>query len=209
MNPSRRFTMTKIGYARVSSREQNLERQFEVLKKAEVEKIFSDKLSGKDNNRPKIQELLNYIREDDIIVVSELDRLGRNNKEVTNIMNQIQDKGATLEILNLPSLSGIKDDNLRRLLNNLIIELFKYTAENERKQIRERQRQGIELAKEKGKYKGRPFAYSSDSSDKQKRVTYEKIVEMLEKDVPITQISKELDVARNTIYRIRNEISST
>ncbi|MGL9911123.1 recombinase family protein [Enterococcus sp. DIV0213h] len=201
--------MTKIGYARVSSREQNLERQFEVLKKAEVEKIFSDKLSGKDNNRPKIQELLNYIREDDIIVVSELDRLGRNNKEVTNIMNQIQDKGATLEILNLPSLSGIKDDNLRRLLNNLIIELFKYTAENERKQIRERQRQGIELAKEKGKYKGRPFAYSSDSSDKQKRVTYEKIVEMLEKDVPITQISKELDVARNTIYRIRNEISST
>ena len=201
--------MTKIGYARVSSREQNLERQFEVLKKAEVEKIFSDKLSGKDNNRPKIQELLNYIREDDIIVVSELDRLGRNNKEVTNIMNQIQDKGATLEILNLPSLSGIKDDNLRRLLNNLIIELFKYKAENERKQIRERQRQGIELAKEKGKYKGRPFAYSSDSSDKQKRVTYEKIVEMLEKDVPITQISKELDVARNTIYRIRNEISST
>ncbi|MDV7738352.1 recombinase family protein [Enterococcus casseliflavus] len=201
--------MTKIGYARVSSREQNLERQFEVLKKAEVEKIFSDKLSGKDNNRPKIQELLNYIREDDIIVVSELDRLGRNNKEVTNIMNQIQDKGATLEILNLPSLSGIKDDNLRRLLNNLIIELIKYTAENERKQIRERQRQGIELAKEKGKYKGRPFAYSSDSSDKQKRVTYEKIVEMLEKDVPITQISKELDVARNTIYRIRNEISST
>ena len=83
--------------------------------------------------------------------MSELDRLGRNNKEITSIMNQIQDKGATLEILNLPSLNGIQDDNLRRLLNNLIIELFKYTAENERKQIRERQRQGIELAKEKGK----------------------------------------------------------
>lgn len=199
--------MTKIGYARVSSREQNLERQFELLEKAEVKKIFSDKLSGKDNNRPKLQELLNYIRESDIIVVSELDRLGRNNKEITNIMNQIQEKGATLEILNLPSLNGIQDDNLRRLLNNLIIELFKYTAENERKQIRERQRQGIELAKEKGKFKGRPLAYSADSTDKQKRITYEKIVEMLEKDVPITQISKELDVARNTIYRIRKEIN--
>ena len=198
--------MTKIGYARVSSREQNLERQFELLERAEVKKIFSDKLSGKDNNRPQLKEMLNYIREDDIIVVSELDRLGRNNKEITNIMNQIQDKGATLEILNLPSLNGIQDDNLRRLLNNLIIELFKYTAENERKQIRERQRQGIELAKEKGKYKGRPLAYSADSTDKQKRVTYEKIVEMLEKDVPITRISKELDVARNTIYRIRDEM---
>mgnify|MGYP000679757550 CR=1 FL=1 len=78
--------------------------------------------------------MLNYIREDDIIDVSELDRLGRNNKEITSIMNQIQDKGATLEILNLPSLNGIQDDNLRRLLNNLIIELFKYTAENEREQ---------------------------------------------------------------------------
>lgn len=198
--------MTKIGYSRVSSREQNLERQFELLERAEVKKIFSDKLSGKDNNRPQLKEMLNYIREDDIIVVSELDRLGRNNKEITNIMNQIQDKGATLEILNLPSLNGIQDDNLRRLLNNLIIELFKYTAENERKQIRERQRQGIELAKEKGKYKGRPLAYSADSTDKQKRVTYEKIVEMLEKDVPITRISKELDVARNTIYRIRDEM---
>lgn len=197
--------MTKIGYARVSSKEQNLERQFELLELAEVKKIFSDKLSGKDNNRPQLKEMLNYIREDDIIVVSELDRLGRNNKEITSIMNQIQDKGATLEILNLPSLNGIQDDNLRRLLNNLIIELFKYTAENERKQIRERQRQGIELAKEKGKYKGRPLAYSADSMDKQKRVTYEKIIEMLEKDVPITQISKELDVARNTIYRIRDD----
>lgn len=60
--------------------------------------------------------MLNYIREDDIIVVSELDRLGRNNKEITSIMNQIQDKGTTLEILNLPSLNGIQDDNLRRLL---------------------------------------------------------------------------------------------
>ena len=60
--------------------------------------------------------MLNYIREDDIIDVSELDRLGRNNKEITSIMNQIQDKGATLEILNLPSLNGIQDDNLRRLL---------------------------------------------------------------------------------------------
>ena len=200
--------MTKIGYARVSSREQNLERQFELLEKAKVKKIFSVKLSGKDNNRLHLIEMLNYIREDDIIVVSELDRLGRNNKEITSIMNQIQDKGATLEILNLPSLNGIQDDNLRRLLNNLIIELFKYTAENERKQIRERQRQGIELAKEKGKYKGRPLAYSADSTDKQKRITYEKIVEMLEKYVPITKISKELDVSRNTIYRIREEMNN-
>ncbi|OPF88595.1 hypothetical protein BW731_10665 [Vagococcus martis] len=69
-------------------------------------------------------------------------------------MNQIQDKGAILKILHFSALNGIQEDNLRRLLNNLFIELFKYTAENDRKKVCKRQRQGIELAKEKGKYKG-------------------------------------------------------
>lgn len=99
--------------------------------------------------------MLDYIREGDIVVCTELDRLGRNNKDLTNIMNQIQQKGATLEVLNLPQLNGIQDENLRRLLNNLIMELYKYQAESERARIKERQRQGIQLAKEKGKYKGR------------------------------------------------------
>lgn len=69
-------------------------------------------------------------------------------------MNVIQQKGATLEVLNLPSMNGISDDNLRRLINNLVIELYKYQAESERKRIKERQAQGIALAKEKGKFKG-------------------------------------------------------
>ncbi|WP_457757900.1 recombinase family protein, partial [Streptomyces scabiei] len=61
-------------------------------------------------------------------MVTELERLGRNNKELTEVMNEIQNKGATLEVLNLPTLRGIEDDNLRRLLNNLILELYKYQA---------------------------------------------------------------------------------
>ena len=69
-------------------------------------------------------------------------------------MNRIQLKKATLEVLNLPALTGIGDDNLRRLLNNLIIELYKYQAEEERRYIRETQQQGIAIAKSKGKYKG-------------------------------------------------------
>lgn len=95
----------KIGYARVSSKEQNLE------------------------------------------------RLGRNNKELTELMKQIQQKGATLEVLNLPSMTGIEDDNLRRLINNLMIELYKYQAESERKRIKERQAQGIAIAKHAGDLK--------------------------------------------------------
>ncbi|WP_282676215.1 recombinase family protein, partial [Lactococcus cremoris] len=132
--------MAKIGYARVSSKEQNLDRQLEALQ--DVSKVFSDKASGQSTERPQLQAMLTYLREGDIVVVTELDRLGRNNKELTELMNQIQQKGATLEVLNLPSMTGIEDDNLRRLINNLMIELYKYQAESERKRIRERQAQG-------------------------------------------------------------------
>lgn len=83
--------MTKVGYARVSSKEQNLDRQLKALEG--VSKVFSDKASGQSVERPQLQAMLNYIREGDIVVVTELDRLGRNNKELTELMNQIQIKG--------------------------------------------------------------------------------------------------------------------
>ena len=113
--------MAKIGYARVSSKEQHLDRQLAALKDV-------DKLSGANTNRPELQKMLAYIREGDIVLVSELDRLGRNDQDLTKIMNTIQNKGATLDVL-----------NLRQLMNNLIIELYKYQAESERKRIIERQ----------------------------------------------------------------------
>lgn len=144
--------MARIGYARVSTQEQNLERQLKALENTSI--VFSDKISGKSTDRPQLKAMLDYIRNGDIVVVTELDRLGRNNKDLTNIMNEIQTKGATLEVLNLPSMNGIDDENLRRLINNLVIELYKYQAEAERKKIKERQQQGIEIAKEKGKFKG-------------------------------------------------------
>ena len=149
--------MAKIGYARVSSKEQNLERQIQTLEG--VSKVFSDKISGQSTERPQLKAMLDYLREGDIVIVTELDRLGRNSKDLTSIMNQIQQKGATLEVLNLPSMNGIEDENLRRLINNLVIELYKYQAESERKRIRERQAQGIAIAKQKGLFKGRKPNY--------------------------------------------------
>ena len=80
--------MAKIGYARVSSKEQNLDRQLQALES--VSKVFSDKMSGATTERPQLQAMLDYIREGDIVVVAELDRLGRNNKDLTQIMNIIQ-----------------------------------------------------------------------------------------------------------------------
>ena len=154
--------MAKIGYARVSSRSQNLDRQLTILRNKHVDKIFADKLSGATTKRPELQKMLAYIREGDIVLVTELDRLGRNNQDLTKIMNTIQNKGATLDVLNLPSMTGIADPNLRQLMTNLIIELYKYQAESERKRIIERQQQGIALAKQQGKYHGRKPQYVKD-----------------------------------------------
>ena len=154
------LTMAKIGYARVSSKEQHLDRQLAALKG--VDKLFTDKLSGANTNRPELQKMLAYVREGDIVLVTELDRLGRNNQDLTKIMNTIQNKGATLDVLNLPSMTGIADPNLRQLMTNLIIELYKYQAESERKRIIERQQQGIALAKQQGKYHGRKPKYAKD-----------------------------------------------
>lgn len=152
--------MSKIGYARVSSKEQNLARQLDLL--SDVSKIFADKISGKTAERPQLKAMLEYIREGDIVIVTELDRLGRNSKDLTTIMNEIQQKGATLEVLNLPSMNGIEDENLRRLINNLVIEIYKYQSEAEREKIRERQQQGIKIAKEKGKFKGGKRMFQED-----------------------------------------------
>lgn len=196
--------MSRIGYARVSTIDQNLDRQLELL--SNCDKFFTDKASGKNLERAGLQKMLDYIREGDIIVVTELKRLGRNNKELTETMYLIQSKNATLEVLNLPVLTGIEDDNLRRLLNNLIIELYKYQAEEERQSILTTQRQGIELAKKRGVYQGKQLEYSETARDPKKRFIYKEIVRMLEEEVSISEIAKRTGTNRSLIYRIKNRL---
>ncbi|HDA6122945.1 TPA: recombinase family protein [Enterococcus faecium] len=187
--------MARIGYARVSSKDQKLDRQLEALQ--DVSKLFSDKLSGQSTNRPQLQAMLDYIREGDIVVVTELDRLGRNNKDLTNIMNQIQQKGATLEVLNLPSMNGIEDENLRRLINNLVIEIYKYQAEADRKRIKERQKQGIAIAKEQGKFKGKPLKFKEN--DPRLQLAFKLYLE----GATDTQVEKQTGISRRTFKRYR------
>lgn len=191
--------MAKIGYARVSTRDQNLDRQIEALKNFKVDKLFFDKMSGATTKRPELQKMLNYIRDDDIVVVTELDRLGRNNQDLTKIMGAIKAKGATLDILNFPSLRGIEDPNLRQLMNNLILELYKYQAESERKRIKERQRQGIEIAKAEGRYHGRKPKYNRDSPQLQHAF------KLYQDGMTDTAVSKVTGINRVTFMRYRNQ----
>lgn len=158
--------MAKIGYARVSSYEQNLDRQIQKLEAREVDKIYTDKLSGKNKQRPGLKLMLDYIRDGDVVIVTELDRLGRNNKELSQMIYEIQKKGATLECLNLPTMTGIEDENLRRLINTLVLEIYIYQAENERKNIKMRQKEGILIAKAKGVYKGRKPLFPTENDQR-------------------------------------------
>ena len=191
--------MAKIGYALVSSKEQNLDRQLQALES--VSKVFTDKMSGATTERPQLQAMLDYIREGDIVVVAELDRLGRNNKDLTDIMNTIQQKGATLEVLNLPSMNGIEDSNLRRLINSLVIELYKYQAESERNRIKERQSQGVALAKEKGKFKGGKPKFSENNPRLQ--LAFKLYLEgSTEKDV-----ERQTGINRRTFQRYRSKFN--
>lgn len=151
--------MAKIGYARVSSKQQNLDRQIKALEENDCKKIFKDVSSGKNLDRPGLDDLIDYVRENDVICITELDRLSRNNEDLTDLMVRIQNKGCSFDILNLPTFNDVTDRNLKRLLTNLILEIYKYQAESERKRIKERQRQGIELAKKRGRYKGRKPLY--------------------------------------------------
>ncbi|WP_088816359.1 recombinase family protein [Listeria goaensis] len=189
--------MEKIGYIRVSSTEQNIHRQVEQL--SHCQKVFIDKLSGQNKNRPELEKMLAYIREGDLVVVTELDRLGRNNEDLTEIMDDIKKRGATLEVLNLPQLNGIQDENLRLLLNNLIMELYKYQAESERKRIIERQQQGIRLAKEAGKYKGRKPKYTEHSENLQHAF------DLLNKGASEAEAARKAGINRSTFRRYKEK----
>ena len=194
----------KFGYARVSSKDQNLARQIEALTNAGCKRIFQEKQSGKNiQDRPELNKLLGIIHEEDIVVVLSLDRLSRNSADIKILLSQIERKGATFDILDLPSFSGVEDLNLRRLLNNLVIDLMSYTAEHERAKIRERQAEGIKLAKDRGAFIGKQIEYGPNASNPQKRAIYHAIVKSLQLGESISYIARINNVSRSTVYRIK------
>lgn len=195
--------MAKIGYARVSSKEQNLDRQLKQLKEYGCKEIFEEKVSGKNiDDREELKKMLTFIRKNDEVVVVSLDRLGRNMNDLDEILNTINKKKATFTAFDLPSMRGIEDDDLRRLINNLMLEMFKYISQNERKRIKERQRQGIEIAKTKGIYKGSKPKYRADTPNKKDKLIYETVIDMLEKDKRVSEIVKKTGISKNTVKAI-------
>lgn len=152
---------TVYGYVRVSTREQNESRQMIALKEFPVqeEKIFIDKQSGKDFNRPAYKKLLKKMKERDILVIQSIDRLGRNYEEILEHWRILtREKKVDVVVLDMPLLdTRNKDKDLTgTFIADLVLQILSYVAQNERENIRKRQAEGIAAAKERGVHFGNP-----------------------------------------------------
>lgn len=195
--------MALVFYARVSSKEQNLDRQLARAKEVKADKVFTDKLSGKNTDRPGLQEMFDYIREGDVVEIVSLDRLSRNYKDIQQLVKQIKDKGAKLVVDDLPQ-TNTGNPLVDEFMLDMMVNLMGFVAQNEREKIKERQRQGIEQAKKRGVYKGRPKKYRSDSNNREGRLVYENVKRdyLNGKYNSKAELARKNSLSRMQLYRI-------
>lgn len=188
----------KIGYARVSSKEQNLDRQIESLKNAGCEKIYCDKISGKDFNRPEYQKMLTELSEGDVVYLHSLDRLGRDYEMIVEEWRRIT-RIADIVVLDMPLLDTTAGKDLTgKFISDLVLQILSYVAETERRNIKKRQAEGIAIAKAKGIYKGRPAETDFE--------LFENLKNQYDNGkLTITDFASKMGVSRGKIYRLLKE----
>ncbi len=178
-----------VGYARVSSDDQNLDRQLEALKGAGVGRIYSEKVSGKSAaNRQELQSCLDYVREGDTLVVCSMDRLARSLPDLLAIVHGLADKKVTVRFL---KESLIFDGSAQA---DFLLGIFGAVAQFERALIKERQADGIAVAKRAGKYKGRKPKLSPDQQVA--------VCDLHAEGVGVSEIARRFNATRPLIYRV-------
>lgn len=193
----------KIGYVRVSSKEQNEGRQITSMENEKVDKIYMDKQSGKDFERKGYQQMLSELKEGDVLILHSLDRLGRNYDAIIEEWHKItKEIKADIKVLDMPLLdtTASTNDLTGKFLADMVLQVLSYAAALERENIRKRQREGIELAKAQGKFKGRvKMTIDKELFDK----NYKKF-----KNGELTkvQFAKELGVSRPKLDSLLKEI---
>jgi DNA invertase Pin-like site-specific DNA recombinase len=176
----------RIGYVRVSSFDQNPERQIEQV---QVDKVFTDKASGKDTQRPELDALLSFVRDGDTVVVHSMDRLARNLDDLRRLVQKLTKRGVRIEFVK-ESLTFTGEDSP---MANLMLSVMGAFAEFERALIRERQREGIALAKQRGAYRGR-----------KKSLNEPQIVELKRRIADGEQkaaVARDYGISRETLYQ--------
>ncbi len=181
----------KVAYIRVSTEEQNTARQEEAMKALGVDKIFMEKISGKDTNRPQLKAMLEYVREGDILLVESYSRLARNTTDLFNIVEELEKKGVAFK-----SLKENIDTTTPQ--GKLMFTIFAGVAQFERECTRERQREGIEIAKKEGKYTGRKAI--------EKPSNWDSVIERMNRgEITKVEARKELGLTHATFYRMLNK----
>ena len=195
-----------FGYARVSTREQNEDRQLEALTDFGVSKdnIIVDKCSGKDTEREGYQYLKKQIlRSGDTLVIKELDRLSRNKADVKRELEFFKKKGVHIRILDIPTtLTEFPAEQMwvMDMINAILIEVLGSIAENERNKIRSRQREGIAAAKKKNVRFGRPAVDKPEN--------WEQVMNQISaKQITVSQAIHQLNISRSSFYRLRQNNS--
>jgi len=182
----------EVGYARVSTQEQNLDLQLDALSKAGVKKVFTDKVSGAKAQKPQLEELLKYARKGDTIVVWRLDRLGRTTVQLIQFVEELQKLGISLKSLTEPI-------DTSTATGTLVVQIFCVLAEHERNVLRERTKAGLNSARIRGRTGGRPKGLSPK---------YEKIKDLVKnayesKGSTTAEIMQAFKIpSRGTLYRI-------
>jgi DNA invertase Pin-like site-specific DNA recombinase len=198
-----------FGYARVSSKDQNLDRQLKELKAYGCDRIYQEKQSGKDFSRPIYKEMRSKMRFGDVLVVHDLSRFGRNKEEIRNEWKMLIEEEIDIVVMNMPILDTRKYKELEgmgQLVSDIVLTLLSWMVDEERERIRTAQREGIEIAKVQGKFKGGKKKYHARAIGKDK-VIYDRIVQLLESGMSVMDIHREVGVARNTIYGIKKELN--
>lgn len=202
----------KIGYIRVSSKDQNENRQLEKMKKLGIEErfIFIDKQSGANFDRPNYIAMKNIIRLGDLVYIDALDRLGRNYDGIIKEWKEItRNLGADIVILENETLFDSRKfrdmGDLGKLMEDQFLSLLSYVAEQERKKIRLRQAEGIALAKARGKHLGRPRIALDTLSKSQIDILKNNYLIWKNKEITGVKFMKMLDLKKNTFYKIIKE----
>lgn len=177
-----------VAYIRVSTVEQNEERQVKALEGKEIDKWYIEKVSAKDTNRPKLQEMLDYVREGDKVYIKDFSRLARSTKDLLEIIDYLEEKGVSLISLN-------ENLDTSTSVGKLLVTMIGAINEFERNNLLERQKEGIAIAKEKGIYKGRQPL-------KIKENKFRDLYEEMEKGyITKIEMAEKLGISRSTLYR--------
>lgn len=180
----------QIAYIRVSSMEQNEQRQVEAMKPFQIERWFIEKVSGKDMHRPKLQEMLEFVREGDTVHIHDFSRLARSTKDLLEIVDTLSKKGVTL-------VSNKESIDTSTPTGKLMLTMIGAINEFERTNLLERQREGIAIAKRNGVYKGRKAIAIPDFQKHYQRY--------LARQINKSQLARELNISRPTLDKLINQ----